>query len=100
VPHNLKGGVGYSYKRFRVGLNAVWRDDSPWNNNVRYLKANVKFDLNGSYKITDRVAFTFSGRNILQEPHRIFETSAGNPDVLWRYENYGTNWTFGVSGTF
>jgi outer membrane cobalamin receptor len=100
VPHNLKGGVSYSYKRFRVGLNAVWRDDSPWNNNVRYLKANVKFDLNGSYRITDRVAFTFSGRNVTEVPHRIFETSAGNPDVLWRYENYGTNWTFGVSGTF
>lgn len=100
VPHNLKGGIGYSYKRFRVGLNAVWRDDSPWNNNVRYLKANVKFDLNGSFKITNRIAFTFSGRNITEVPHRIFETSAGNPDVIWRYENYGTNWTFGVSGTF
>lgn len=100
VPHNIKGGVSYRYKRFNVGLNAVWRDNSPWNNNVRYLKANVKFDLNGAFKITNRVAFTFSGRNIFQEPHRIFETSAGNPDVLWRYENYGTNWTFGVSGTF
>jgi iron complex outermembrane receptor protein len=100
VPLNIKGGLGYRYGRFNAILNAVWRDDTPWNAGNRYLKANVKYDLSGSIVITRRVAFTFSGRNIFQKPHAIYEFTNGMSDVLWRLENYGTNWTFGLKGNF
>jgi iron complex outermembrane receptor protein len=102
VPHSIKGGIRYSYKRFSFNFNGIWRDDTPWfqGTNNRYLKSNVKFDVSGGFRINDRVTFYFSGRNVFEEPHRIFETSAGNPDVVYRYENYGTNWSFGFRGNF
>ena len=102
VPHSVKGGVSYRYKRFFVSMNGVWRDDSPWFQGTqnRYLKSNVKYDLSGSIKITDTISLYFSGRNIFETPHRIFESSNGNPDVLYRYENYGTNWSLGVKAVF
>lgn len=102
VPHAIKGGITYGYKRLRIALNAVFRDDTPWfqGRSDRYLIANVKYDLSGSIRLTERISFYFSGRNIFEEPHSIYETSAGNPDVLFRLENYGTNWSFGLKGTF
>lgn len=102
VPHSVKGGVSYRYKRFNVAFNGVWRDDTPWFQGTtnRYLVSNVKYDISGGFRLTQNISLFFQGRNIFEEPHRIFEQSAGNPDVLFRYENYGTNWTFGVRGTF
>jgi iron complex outermembrane receptor protein len=102
VPHSIKGGVRYAYKRFTLSFNGIWRDDTPWfvGSSNRYLKSNVKYDISGGVRLSERVTFYFSGRNIFEVPHRIFETTAGNPDVLWRYENYGTNWSFGFRGTF
>jgi iron complex outermembrane recepter protein len=42
----------------------------------------------------------FQGRNVFEEPHRIYERTAGMPDALFRYENYGTNWSLGLRGNF
>ncbi|WP_175414750.1 TonB-dependent receptor [Nibricoccus aquaticus] len=102
VPHSVKGGVSYRYKRFFISMNGVWRDDSPWFQGTqnRYLKSNVKYDLSSSFKLTDNVSLYLSGRNIFEVPHRIYESSNGNPDVIFRYENYGTNWSIGVKATF
>ncbi|WP_158277417.1 TonB-dependent receptor [Opitutus sp. ER46] len=102
VPNSVKGGLSYRYGRFNIALNGVWRDNSPWfqGTSNRYLVSNVKYDLSGGFRIREGLSFYFQGRNILEEPHRIFERSAGNPDVLYRLENYGTNWTFGLRGTF
>jgi TonB-dependent receptor len=102
IPNSVKGTLGWSYNRFRFSFSAIWSDDSgPWLNNInRYQKANTKCDLSGSIKITERLSFYFAARNVFQQSHRIMEKSAGNPDVLYRYENYGTNWTFGMKGTF
>lgn len=101
TPHTFKGGLQYSYKRLALGLSAVWLDEAPWTNtDGRFRRQNVKFDVGGSFKINDRLRLYFSGRNILETPHRIFDTIGGNPKVLSRLENYGSNWTFGVRGTF
>ncbi len=102
VPHAIKGGISYGYKRFRISLNGVFRDDTPafQGRSDRYQKANVKYDLSGSIRLTENVSFYFSGRNIFEEPHRLYEMSAGNSDVLFRLENYGTNWSFGLKGRF
>ena len=102
VPHAIKGGISYSLGRFRIALNAVSRSDTPWFQGAqnRYLKENVKYDLSASIGLTENISFYLSGRNIFEEPHRIYESNPGMPDVLWRYENYGTNWSFGLKGRF
>jgi iron complex outermembrane receptor protein len=101
-PHSIKATLGWRYDRFSLSFSGIWQDDSgPFLNNVnRYRLANTKYDLSGAVKITKRLSFYFAGRNIFEEPHRIMEKSAGNPDLLFRYENYGTIWSFGVRGNF
>jgi iron complex outermembrane recepter protein len=101
TPHTIKGGIQYSYKRVALNLSGVWLDEAPWTNTVgRFRRQNVKFDIGGSFKLNSRMQLYFSGRNIFETPHRIFEEIGGNPKVLWRLENYGSNWSFGVRGTF
>ncbi|MDB6169593.1 MAG: hypothetical protein JWM88_2457 [Verrucomicrobia bacterium] len=102
VPNSLKGTLGWRYGRVGVSFSAIWDDDANWLQGTpnRYQKANLKCDFSGSIRLTERISFYFAGRNIFEESHRIMEFSPGNPDVLYRYENYGTNWSFGLKGDF
>lgn len=102
VPNSLKGTLGWSYGRFSFNFSAIWSDDSgPWLNNLnRYQKENTKCDLGASVRLSEHFRLYLASRNVFGQSHRIMEKSAGNPDVLYRYENYGTNWTFGITGSF
>jgi len=102
IPNSVKGTLGWRYGRVGFSFSAIWQDDSgPFLNSTnRYQKANTKCDLNASYKFSDRLSLFIASRNVFQQSHRIMETSAGNPDVLFRYENYGTIWTAGIKGSF
>ncbi len=101
IPNTVKGTLGYTLNRFNMSFSAIWQSDSDqYLAANRYQKSNVKCDLTANFKITDRLALFLAGRNIFEESHRIMEKSPNNPDVLFRYENYGTNWTFGIRGTF
>lgn len=101
TPHTFKGSIQYSYKRVALNFSGIWLDEAPTTNTVgRFRRQNAKFDIGGSFKLSNRLQLYFSGRNILETPHRVFETIGGNDKVLWRLENYGSNWAFGVRGTF
>ena len=101
TPHQLKGGFDFRRGRFAFNMGAVWQDEAPWTGTVgRFRRQNVKLDLGGSFRIARNMQVFFSGRNITQVPHRIFQSFNGGPKVLWRLENYGTNWTVGVKGNF
>ncbi len=101
-PHSVKATVGWRYNRVGLSFSGIWQADSgPFLNNInRYRLENTKYDLSGSVRITKQLSFYFAGRNIFETPHRIMEKSAGNPDVLFRYENYGSIWSFGLRGNF
>jgi iron complex outermembrane recepter protein len=101
APHTVKAGVTARYKRVSLGLSAVWLDETPSTNTIgRFRRQNTKFDVMLNYKLTESVSLFAQGRNVFETPHRIFETINGNEKVLWRLENYGTNWSFGVKGRF
>ncbi|HTL69140.1 MAG TPA: TonB-dependent receptor [Lacunisphaera sp.] len=102
VPNSVKGTLSYKLDRVGFSFSAIWSDDSgPWLNNLnRYQKANTKCDFSAGYRLSDRFSLFIASRNVFQQSHRIMEKSAGNPDVLYRYENYGTNWTIGIKGDF
>jgi iron complex outermembrane recepter protein len=102
VPHSVKGGIDYRFGKFSFNVKGIWVDDTPWFQGTtnRYRKANTKWDVGGAYKLTDVVSIYFSGRNIFEEPHRIYESPTVGEDVLFRLENYGTNWTVGVKAEF
>jgi hypothetical protein len=101
-PHTVKGTLGWRYGRVNISFSGIWVDDTNFLFGTlnRYRKANTKCDLSASVRLTDHFSLYLAGRNIFQQPHRIMEFSAGNPDVLYRYENYGTNWTVGMRGNF
>ena len=101
-PNTVKGTLGWRYGRVNFSFSAIWVDDTNFlfGTANRYQKANTKCDLSASVRLSENFSLYLAGRNIFEQPHRIMEFSAGNPDVLYRYENYGTNWTVGVRGTF
>ena len=77
-------------------VRGVWQDATPWGTvNIRYRKNNVKFDGNIGYKVTHRVTLFVQARNILNENSELFEDG-----MLWRVENFGSQWFFGVRGEF
>jgi TonB-dependent receptor len=101
IPHTFKGTIRYRLDRFAMSFSGIWQSDSgPFQAANRYQLANTKYDLTLDYRLSDRYSLFLAGRNILEESHRLMEKSAGNPDVLFRYENYGSNWTVGIRGTF
>jgi iron complex outermembrane recepter protein len=101
-PNTVKGTIGWSYGRVALSFSAIWVDDTNFlfGTTNRYQEANTKCDFSGSVKLTDRLSLYVAGRNVFQVGHRIMEFSPGNPDVLYRYENYGTNWSVGIRGRF
>ena len=101
IPHTVKGTLSYRLNRFSMSFSAIWQSDSDeYQAANHYQLSNTKCDLTANFRITDNISLFMAGRNIFEESHRLMEKSPGNPDVLFRYENYGTNWTFGVNGRF
>ncbi len=101
TPHTVSFGLDYTYRKFSFNLKGVWQDEAPWFNTVgRFRRQNTKYDFGFQYRVARRLTLYASARNIFQTPHRIFDAIDGNTKVLTRLENYGTNWSFGVRGTF
>ena len=101
-PHRVTGSLGYSYGRFTLRFGAVWTDDTPWTTTVtRWRRHNVTSDFSGGVRLTKRISFFFQGRRIFNDSFRIFEgvDSPRDRAVLQTYENYGSNWVFGLKGT-
>ena len=103
IPHKVSGGISWNYRRVNFRINGIWQDDAPWTTTVgRFQRHNVKFDLNAGFRLTQRISLFAQGRNILNEPRTTYDPNPGTnlPPVLQGMFNYGTNWVFGVKGTF
>jgi iron complex outermembrane receptor protein len=102
IPHSINGGISYGYRWFNVYANLNWRDNYPTTitGNPRFYRHRANLDIGGSYRLTPRVSFFFSARNVFNEPYVIMEKVGSNPAVAQFYEVNGTNWTFGVKSVF
>ncbi len=101
TPHVVSGGVDWRYKRLGFGLKGVWADDAPWTStDGRYRPAVLKLDGSIDYRIRDDLTIFVQARNITNEDHIILEAIDGNRPVVWRRENYGSNYVFGIRGQF
>jgi iron complex outermembrane recepter protein len=103
IPHKFTGGISWNYWRVNLRVNGIWHDDAPWTTTIgRFQRHNVKFDLTAGFKITPRMSLFAQGRNILNEPTARYDPNPNTalPPVLQSIFNYGTNWAFGVKGTF
>jgi len=103
APHRVTASIGYRYKRFSTRVGVIWHDDTSWDEIYgRYKRHTTKYDLGGEFRINTRLSLYFQGRNIFNDSQRWFESPAveGEAGALRIVENYGTNWNFGVKGTF
>ncbi len=102
VPHSVNGGLSYSYRRFNAYTSLTWRDNYPTTitGNPRFYRHRTNLDIGGGYRITDKISFFFSARNLFNEPYLIMEQVGANAPVVQFYEVNGTNWTFGVKSVW
>ncbi|MBM3841755.1 MAG: hypothetical protein FJ397_00605 [Verrucomicrobia bacterium] len=102
IPHSVNGGLSYAHRGFNVYASATWRDNYPTTvtGNPRFYRHRANVDLGGGYRLTPRYSLFFSARNLFNEPYRIMEQVGANAPVVQFYEVNGTNWTFGIKGTY
>jgi iron complex outermembrane recepter protein len=103
IPHKVSGSVAWNYWRVNLRLSGIWMDDAQWTSTVgRFQRANVKFDLNAVFRLTNRLSLFAQGRNILNEPRTQYDPVPGTdlPPVLQGMFNYGVSWVFGIKGNF
>ena len=104
TPHKVSAGLGWTWGRFSARVNGIWADDTPYyaTSLNRYLKRNLKVDLNAGLRLGRNTNLFLQGRNIFNDPQLIYEGVADRsiPPALYRYGNYGVNWTLGVKGNF
>ena len=103
TPHKVSGAMGWSIRGLSLRAGAVWQDDTPFTTVFgRYQRHNLKLDLSGGYKLSARTSLFFQGRNLLNDPHLLYEgdPTRNIPAALYRYGNYGVSWSLGVRGNF
>jgi TonB-dependent receptor len=108
LPHRFTSSLGYSYRKLKLRAGLVWRDNtddgSATTDYGRYRRHDAKLDLGGEYSINRYVSLFFQGRNIFNGGQTWMQTPPGNVQgqgaAIRVYENYGSNWNFGVKGTF
>jgi len=81
---------------------AAWRDNYPTTvtGNPRLYRRRANVDLGGGYRLTPRHSLFFSARKLFNEPYRIMEQDGAIAPVVQFYKVNGTNWTFGIKGTY
>jgi iron complex outermembrane receptor protein len=108
APHRFTTRLGYAYKRFNGSMGLIWADDKPQgsgtSNYGRYFGAITKIDCSLNLRLSRNATLFVQGRNITNtvdisyvSPPGVQETKQG---VLRHMEEYGSNWNFGIKGTF
>jgi TonB-dependent receptor len=104
APHRLTSRLGYAYRRFNGSLGMVWIDDRPDGNYGFYRPEQTQFDLSLNWRVNARLSLYVQGRNITNQgvkwmvsPPGVIE---GQEASLRQYQEYGSNWVFGVKGQF
>jgi hypothetical protein len=105
APHRVSARLGYAYKRFNGTFGMIWVDDKPESSTLgRYFGEITKFDLSLSFKLTRYVSLYVQGRNITNVEDRWYQSppgvAEGENGYLRSIEEYGSNWVFGVKGSF
>ncbi|MDP3070911.1 MAG: TonB-dependent receptor [Opitutaceae bacterium] len=103
IPHSVNAGLSYAYRKVNVYTNLNWRDNFPSNISAttpRFYRHRANLDIGGGYRLTSRISFFLSARNIFNEPYLIMEQVGANAPAVQFTEVNGTNWTFGVKSVW
>lgn len=80
----------------------MWSDDTPWTNTYgRWRPAELKIDVNGGYRLSQRVSLFFQGRNVTNKPLIVHDGAIEFVNgAVSRFVSTGALWQFGVKGEF
>ncbi len=97
APKTASGGISFRYRRLNTALRASWTADT-LASSTTVNDARTMLGLSASYQMTQHLSFFFTGRNVLNAPQTVYRTDL--PGYLLANRVFGSNWTFGVKGTF
>ena len=108
TPENIANwGVRYAYGPIDVRLNGVWQDSSrisglgntetTSNNGIRYRAEREMWNLSIGYTINDNFDVMLAGRNIFNEPSKVYSNVPGR---IQQYDRYGSMWNLSLRGRF
>jgi iron complex outermembrane recepter protein len=101
TPHVATGGVDVRLGRLGIGVKGVWTDDTPWTSTVgRFRQSRLMLDGSVDLRLTDSITAFMQVRNFTNEDEVVHEAIGDNVPVLWRQQNFGANYVFGVRGRF
>lgn len=90
-------GISFRYRRLNAALRWSWTPDTI-TAVTTYRKARHMLGSSLNYQLTQRTSLFVTGRNMLNAPITTYRRDL--PGYLQGKNKYGSNWTFGVKGTF
>ena len=100
APHHVKCGLTYRYRRFTGAFNVVWYPDMPLTTTSgRYREEEAKYDVNATYRLTEKLAVFCQGKNIMNK-YQVTRTMTEDGPREFQVNQFGAMWTFGVKGNF
>lgn len=101
APHAASAGLNYTIGRVNVYASANWLDEAPLNAaNTSRKRHRTFIDLGGSVKLRSHLTLFWMARNITNAPFITIHQREGLVAAQAYWGAYGTNWTFGLKGTF
>jgi TonB-dependent receptor len=101
VPHGANAGLNFAFRRVSVFANWLWRDDVRTSNDGNtFTRHRAPVDIGGSLQLSRKLSLFFNGRNVLDEPTRLYQFIGPNPAVSTQYLFTPSLWTFGLKAVF
>lgn len=101
TPQMANAGFSYRFRRTDFNVAFRWTDNTPFNiTGTQYRRHWGVVDIGGAYRISDRLSFVFTAKNILDAPVIYMEKSGANAPLGRQYDRIGTLWNFGIKGAY
>jgi TonB-dependent receptor len=97
APGTASAGLNFRHRKLNVGLRASWTDEKLFSA-TDYVKSRAMVGLSFDYRMTERTAFSVTGRDLLKSPIQRYDRQL--PDHQTFDYRFATQWTIGVNGTF
>jgi TonB-dependent receptor len=91
------GGVSFRYRRLNAALRWSWVPET-LATDTTYRTARHMLGSSVSYQLTPHASLFLTGRNMLNTPIGTYRRDL--PGYIQQRNKYGSNWTFGVKGTY
>lgn len=97
APQTASGGISFRYRRLNTALRWSWTPDT-LTAATTYRVARHMLGSSVSYQLTQHTSLFLTGRNMLNAPITTYRRDLVG--YLQGNNKYGSNWTFGVKGTY